>query len=123
MLDTWLSAAEGDASGFWLSSVLADVMFPKLFVWGEYAATGVLDAPWMDHYTTAGADPAGTMLAQAATAYVWGGDRLGEAWPGSPDNAEYARVRASSVETLLVGGELDVATPPQIARNQLLPYL
>jgi pimeloyl-ACP methyl ester carboxylesterase len=123
MLDTWLSAAEGDASGFWLSSLLADVMFPKLFVFGEYAAVGVLDAPWVDHYATAGATPAGTMLGQAATDYIWGGDRLGQAWPGSPDNAEYTQVRPSSVETLLVGGELDVATPPQIATEQLLPYL
>src|SRR5437899_2768299 len=54
---------------------------------------------------------------------IWGGDPLGGAWPGSPDNAQYTTVRTSMVETLLVGGELDVATPPQIARRQLLPYL
>jgi pimeloyl-ACP methyl ester carboxylesterase len=123
MLDTWLSAAEGDASGFWLSSVLADVMFPKLFVWGEYAATAVVDAPWIDAYYAAEADPLASTLARAAMDYAWGGGRMGEAWPGSPDNTQYTEVRTSSVETLLVGGELDVATPPQIARKQLLPYL
>ena len=37
-LDSWLSAAEGDASGFWFQSLSADLAFPKLFVWGEYAA-------------------------------------------------------------------------------------
>jgi hypothetical protein len=48
---------------------------------------------------------------------------MADAWPGSPDDAEYGRVRTSAVETLLVGGELDVATPLQIAAKQLLPYI
>jgi hypothetical protein len=32
-------------------------------------------------------------------------------------------VRRSNVETLLIGGELDFATPPQVATKELLPYL
>jgi hypothetical protein len=32
-------------------------------------------------------------------------------------------VRTSDVETLLIGGELDPMTPPQVATTQLLPYL
>src|SRR5207237_8875229 len=36
---------------------------------------------------------------------------------------EYDRVRTSKVSTLLIGGALDFATPPQIATKQLLPYL
>jgi len=32
-------------------------------------------------------------------------------------------VRTSKVETLLVGGELDFSTPPQIMSKELLPYL
>ena len=122
-LDAWLSAAEGDASGFWLSSVLGDLLLLKLFVWGEYAATGALDAPWVETYYPASAGEPGSTLARAAMDYAWGGGRMGVAWPGSPDNADYTQVRTSMVETLLVGGELDVATPPQIARKQLLPYL
>jgi hypothetical protein len=43
-LSSWLSAAEGDASGFWLQTLLADLFFPGSFVWGEYAATAMLDA-------------------------------------------------------------------------------
>ena len=31
-LDAWLSAAKGDASGFWFTSVLGDLLFPELFV-------------------------------------------------------------------------------------------
>jgi pimeloyl-ACP methyl ester carboxylesterase len=44
IVDSWLAAAEGDASGFWLSSVLGDVMFPELFVRGQYAAAARIDA-------------------------------------------------------------------------------
>jgi pimeloyl-ACP methyl ester carboxylesterase len=109
-LDTWLSAAEGDASGFWLSSLLADLVLPKLFVWGEYAATAVQDAPWVGAYYAAGGDPPGSTLARAAMDYAWGGGRMGEAWPASPEDAEYTRVRTSTAETLLVGGELDLAS-------------
>jgi len=32
-------------------------------------------------------------------------------------------VRTSNVETLLIGGELDFSTPPQVATKELLPYL
>jgi pimeloyl-ACP methyl ester carboxylesterase len=121
-LDSWLSAAEGDASGFWFDSIAADLLFPKLFVWGEYAATAVQDAWRADAYYAAGGDQ-GSILGNPVTDYPWGGGRLGRAWPGSPDDAEYSRARSSTVETLLVSGELDVATPPQVARNELLPYL
>jgi TAP-like protein len=34
-----------------------------------------------------------------------------------------SQVRRSNVETLLVGGELDLSTPPQIMTKELLPYL
>ena len=44
-------------------------------------------------------------------------------WPAKPADGEYSRVRTSRVETLLVGGALDFATPPQIARRELLPHL
>ena len=35
----------------------------------------------------------------------------------------YGQVRDSNVETLVIGGELDVATPPQWASRDLLPHL
>src|SRR5581483_769642 len=40
VLDAWLAAAHGDPSGFWAMSLLAKVLFPTSFVWGEFAATG-----------------------------------------------------------------------------------
>jgi hypothetical protein len=44
-------------------------------------------------------------------------------WPDSPDNDEYRQVQTSNVETLLIGGTVDFATPPVNATNDLLPSL
>ena len=57
------------------------------------------------------------------TDFIWGGGQLVKAWPASADEDEYGQVRTSNVETLLIGGALDFATPPQIATKELLPYL
>ena len=62
-------------------------------------------------------------LGYAVTAFTWGGGRLADAWPTPPDADAYSRVRTSQVETLLIGGEVDFSTPPQIATRELLPYL
>jgi pimeloyl-ACP methyl ester carboxylesterase len=121
-LDAWLSAAEGDASGFWLQSLLAD-LFPMPFVWGQYAAAARPDAQAARDYFSSGGQAAGWSLGRAATAFAWGGGRLADAWPAAPDEGEYRRLRRSNVESLLVGGTLDFATPPQVAARELLPYL
>ncbi|HEY6057718.1 MAG TPA: alpha/beta hydrolase, partial [Candidatus Limnocylindrales bacterium] len=42
-LDSWLSASQGDASGLWFLSFMADFVFPKSFVWGETAAISKSD--------------------------------------------------------------------------------
>jgi pimeloyl-ACP methyl ester carboxylesterase len=122
MIDAWLSAGEGDASGLWVASLLGDLLMPELFVRGEYASAAILDAESAREYF---ADGPGDLsdLARAASALAWGGGSLADAWPASPDEESYRQVRTSQVETLLVGGELDVAIPPQIATRELLPYL
>lgn len=122
-LDSWLSAAEGDPSGLWFASALADVLFPDLFVWGQYAAAASADARWVPDYFSADGPARDANFGYAATAFAWGGGRAFDAWPVARDVDEYSRVRTSEVETLLISGELDFATPPQPATQQLLPYL
>lgn len=122
MIDAWLSAAEGDTSGLWLSAVLADVMFPELFVLGQRASAAMLDEqPAREYFRNGPGDMSN--LGRAATASGWGGGSMVDAWPSAAEEEQYRRVRPSAVETLLVSGELDVATPPQLASNDLLPYL
>jgi pimeloyl-ACP methyl ester carboxylesterase len=122
-LDSWLAAADDDASGFWLQSLLADFAFPQAFVWGEYATAAMLDAQAGRDYFSSGGQGRSSNLGYAATAFGWGGGRLVDAWPALLDEGEYGRARTSEVETLLIGGALDVATPPQVATRELLPHL
>jgi pimeloyl-ACP methyl ester carboxylesterase len=121
-LNSWLSAADGDASGFWLQSLLADLFFPTSFVWGELAATGLQDADAADAYYAAGGDH-GSILGNPGTDFDWGGGRLADAWPANPSHREYDRVRTSNVETLLIGGTVDFSTPARSATKELLPHL
>ena len=121
-LDAWLSAAEGDASGLWFTSVFGDLLFGDLFVRGQYAAAAVLDAKAARDYFAGGPGDVAN-LGRAATAFTWGGGGLADAWPAAPEEDDHRRVRTSHVPTLLIGGELDVVTPPQVATAQLLPHL
>ncbi len=121
-LGSWLAADDGDASGFWMQSLLADMAFPKSFVWGQMAAFGRVDAAHVKQYfSRRNAD--GEILGNPGADFLWAGGKLADAWPAAPGENRYSHVRRSNVETLLVGGELDFATPPQIATKQLLPYL
>jgi len=122
VLDSWLSAAEGDASGFWFISFLADLAFPEAFVWGETAAAAMADAEVADAYYSAGGDP-GSILGNAGTDFLFGGGGLTTAWPPTLADDEYRQVQTSDVETLLIGGTVDFATPTEFATNELLPFL
>jgi pimeloyl-ACP methyl ester carboxylesterase len=123
IIDMWLSAAQGDASASWSGSFISDVLFPSSFVWGQYASFGRPDAQAARGYFSADGQEDGTNIGLAATTFVWAGGRLADAWPSAPDENEYSQVRTSNVETLLIGGELDFSTPPQVATEELLPYL
>jgi uncharacterized membrane protein YdfJ with MMPL/SSD domain/pimeloyl-ACP methyl ester carboxylesterase len=121
-LNSWLGAAKGDASGFWFQSLLADFAFPKAFVWGDYGAASRADARAAERYFSSGGNR-GSILGDPGTEFLWGGGRLLEAWPANESENQYTRVQRSNVETLLIGGTLDFATPPQVATNELLPHL
>jgi pimeloyl-ACP methyl ester carboxylesterase len=121
-LDSWLSAEDGDASGFWFQSLLADLAFPESFVWGQMAAAARLDAQAATDSFSSESLKADSNLGDAATSFIWGDGRLADSWPAAPYEGEYSTVRTSNVETLLINGELDLATPPQGA-EELPPQL
>jgi hypothetical protein len=101
---------------------LADLAFPTVGVWGDYAAVARTDAQAArDYYSSA--PQRSSILGDPGTAFLWAGGRLLRDWPAAPGENEYSRMRTSKVETLLIGGQLDFATPPQAASNELLPYL
>jgi predicted RND superfamily exporter protein/pimeloyl-ACP methyl ester carboxylesterase len=119
-IDAWLSAADGDASGLWFESLLADLAFPQSFVWGEMASFARSDAQAVERYYS---KSRGGIIGAPATDFVFARGGLMRAWPANPTENDYTRVRDSKVPTLLIGGELDFATPPQVATRELLPHL
>ncbi len=121
-IDTLLAADQGDGSGAWFLSLMAQLVFPRAQLWGDVAAVGRSDAAYARHFFATHADH-GSVIGSPGNDLIWGGGRLLDSWPASPDENEYTHVRDSNVETLLVGGTLDFATPPQNATRELLPHL
>jgi pimeloyl-ACP methyl ester carboxylesterase len=121
-IEGWLAASEGDPSALWLLSTMSQLVFPEAQVKGDAAAVARTDATYARRYFAAHPG-GGSALGSPGTGFLWAGGKLLDAWPANPDENEYTRVRDSSVETLLVGGNLDFATPPQTARRELLPHL
>jgi pimeloyl-ACP methyl ester carboxylesterase len=121
-IDTLLDADEGDGSGAWLLSLMTQAIFPRVQVWGDVAAVGRSDAAYARRFFATHADR-GSVIGSPGTNFITAGGRMFDSWPASPDENEYTRVRDSKVETLLIGGKLDFATPPQKATRELLPQL
>jgi pimeloyl-ACP methyl ester carboxylesterase len=119
-IDTWLSAATGEASGFWFQSFMADFAFPSHFVWGDAAATTRQDVAAARAHFAAGTDD---ILGDPGNQFLWGGGGLADAWPAGPGDNEYDHVIPSDTETLLVSGTLDFTTPATFATEELLPSL
>jgi uncharacterized membrane protein YdfJ with MMPL/SSD domain/pimeloyl-ACP methyl ester carboxylesterase len=121
-IDTLLAADNGDGSGAWLLSVMAQLLFPRIQVWGDVAAVSTSDSAYARRFFARHADR-GSVIGSPGTDLIWAGGRLLDSWPANPDENEYARVQDSNVATFLIGGTLDFATPPQWATRDLLPHL
>jgi pimeloyl-ACP methyl ester carboxylesterase len=122
-IDSWISAADGDASGLWFLSLMARMAFPEAFVWGEVAAVSRADTLAADRYFAKGPHRKDSILGNAGTEFHYAGGGLTHAFPPAPDSGEYTRVQDSDVETLLVNGTLDFATPAKFGIQELLPHL
>jgi pimeloyl-ACP methyl ester carboxylesterase len=121
-LDSWISAAHGDPSGFWLLSNMAGLILPTSFTWGEFASIAMADAQPAERYFSAGADR-GSIIGNPLAEFLWGAGGLAHAWPANPGENQYTSVQNSNVPTLLIGGTLDFETPAQNATKELLPHL
>jgi len=121
-VDMWLAAAQGDASGLALLSMTSSMFLPNLLVWGEFLSLGgsVDDYhdPARDYRTEL--DPPGSILGSPGGLLVSG---MLPGWPNKSIPEQYLQVQPTDVETLLISGSIDFATPPQFATDELLPHL
>jgi pimeloyl-ACP methyl ester carboxylesterase len=120
--DVWLAAAEGDYSGMAMVSAAMMFMLPTDFAWGD-SASKALSAdydfdPTADYVAEVTPDP--YLIGSPGSTMGWA---AAEFWPANKIPDEYRTAQPSSVETLMLSGTLDVSTPAQNARNQLLPLL
>jgi hypothetical protein len=121
-LDTLVAASKGDGSGAWFLALLARLAFPRAQVWGDVAAVAGSDIGYARRFFASHADR-GSVIGSPGTDLIWVGGKLVGKWPSNPDNNEYTHVQDSNVPTLLIGGNLDFATPAQNATRDLLPHL
>ena len=121
-VDLWLSAAEGDASGMALASMSRNLFLPGLFTWGHFAAMGSSVNDYFDPSRDYPSElnPSNTIIGAPFSNFVWGALR---GWPATLIDETYFQVQPSDVETLLISGSIDFSTPPNYARDELLPQL
>jgi len=120
--DVWLAAADGDYSGMALVTAAIGSMLPEDYAWGD-GASKALSAdydfdPAVDY--AAEVTPGPYLLGSPASTLGWA---AAGSWPANKIPDEYRTVRPSAIETLMLSGTLDVSTPAENARDQLLPFL
>lgn len=120
-IDALLAAERGDASGVWLMSFMGRLMLGRMMVWGDlFAKGGTADfEPGRDY--VAELDRPDAILGAPLSLLIWGA--VSEAWPLKLLSADLRRVQPANVPTLLISGELDVATPAEPVERELLPAL
>ena len=81
-LDSWLAAADGDASGFWFQSLAANLFFPRAQAWGEFAAVARADTNFARaHFSEPQAqDP---ILGDPGGTFIWTGGARGRLSSGT----------------------------------------
>jgi hypothetical protein len=64
-----------------------------------------------------------SVLGDPGSRFLWAGGGMATAWPAAPDEDAYSRPRDSDVQTLVISGTLDGATPAANATRDLMPRL
>jgi len=102
-------------------SFMGRLMLGRMLIWGDLLAKGGSAdyEPGRDY--AADLDRPEAILGAPLSVLIWGA--INEAWPLKLLPTELRRVQPSDVPTLLISGELDVATPAELAERELLPAL
>lgn len=118
VFDMWIAAARGDYSGMALTTALFAHMLPELSFGDTFAKASSVDFDTGKECD--GLEPGKTLIGSPLNVLACAGKGV---WPVHSIPAEYREVQPSTVPTLLLGGSLDVATPYENARDELLPVM
>lgn len=117
-VDAALAAGKGDLSGLERAGEFVSGL-GNAIVWGDLMAKGVLDshgyAAKQDSFE-ATAVSMGSPLDQLYHA-------LTKQWPAAPFPQEYHRAADDATQTLVINGDIDVATPLTFVQAELMPHL
>ena len=103
-------------------SMAFNFLVPSVLTWGENASKAVsVDYDSSRDYFTE-MDPPNSIIGSPMGKQLWGSLHFG-AWPIEQIPEKYRQLQHSNVETLLISGSIDFATPAEYATNELLPYL
>ena len=118
IFDAYVCAAEGDPSGLALLTFMYDFMMPNNSNWGDNISKVVsADFDLEAEYSRSSDSIIGSPWSEMLESLKYGG------WPSSPISDELRIPQYSSVETLIINGELDFSTPLANIEMNLIPYL
>lgn len=122
IFDAYAAAANGDASGLWLVSMVSEYIWPGIVNWGDNASKAVsadFDST-RDYFHEL--TPEGAIMGAPMGSFLWGPTQR-RTWPISLMPAEYRIARPCSVSTLILNGSLDFSTPFENTDTDLLPLM
>lgn len=121
VFDSYRKAAEkGDYSGLYLMQLAYDYLVPKMFTWGDLFNKGAsADFDKSINYADL-LKPDTLKIGAPLSNLIWCG---GLFWDNVLIDDEYRKIQYSEVYTLMIGGNLDISTPPQYTSEKLLPQM
>jgi pimeloyl-ACP methyl ester carboxylesterase len=114
------AATQKDYSGLYLLQLAYDYLVPGMFAWGDLFNKGA-GADWdpdRDYRRLLETDR--DQIGAPLSLLTWG---AAGKWPLFRLEEVYRKVHFDSTETLMIGGNLDISTPPDYAAKELLPYM
>lgn len=115
-----IAAKNNDYSGLYLMQLAYDYLVPRMFSWGDLYNKGAsIDFnEKIDYKKILYTDK--NKIGAPISLLFW---CVVPNWPANKIENNYKKVNNSSADILMIGGNLDISTPPEYATQDLLPHM